>query len=300
VKFIVNYPEIIGSAGDMLDSGPVGRLAAAAESAGLSGFSLTEHPIPSAKWLEGGGHQTIDPFVGLAFAAAATSRIRLLTYLAVVPYRNPFILAKAASTLDRLSAGRLDLGIGAGYQKGEFFALGVDIDERSPLVQEALEVLPMAWSGTPFSYHGLHFDAREVVSRPPALQQPIPIWIGGNSTQTLKRVAERAQGWMPLAGPAEMARTNRTPHLGSTQDLATRIAQLRDLAGDRASTLAIAYPYLDRTIAEPDIDVGRHQESFAELGSVGVTHLTLEAPAGSERAVDFVVAFGANFISQHT
>ena len=91
-----------------------------------------------------GGHQTLDPFVALAFAAAVTKRLRLLTYLAVVPYRNPFLLAKAAATLDRLSGGRFILGVGSGYLKTEFFALGVDFDERNALFDEALDVLPLA------------------------------------------------------------------------------------------------------------------------------------------------------------
>ena len=94
MKFILQYPQANGLRRDMLDAGDVGEMAAAAEKAGFDGFSLTEHPIPGAKWLAQGGHQSVDPFVALAFAAAATTRLRLLTYLAVVPYRNPFLLAK--------------------------------------------------------------------------------------------------------------------------------------------------------------------------------------------------------------
>ena len=71
--------------------------------------------------------------------------MRLLTYLAVAPYRNPFLLAKAAATVDKLSGGRFILGLGAGYHKTEFFALGVDFEERNALFDEALEVLPLHW-----------------------------------------------------------------------------------------------------------------------------------------------------------
>ena len=98
LRFIVNYPETQGLERDLLDSGEIGEVAAAAEAAGLDGFALTEHPIPGATWLERGGHQTLEPFVGLAFAAAATERIRLLTHIVVAPYRNPFHLAKAAAS----------------------------------------------------------------------------------------------------------------------------------------------------------------------------------------------------------
>ena len=83
----------------------------------------------------------------------------------MAPYRNPFLLAKAAATLDRLSGGRFILGVGTGYHKAEFFALGVDFDERNDLFDEMLDVLPLAWTGEPFSYHGRHFDARDVISQ---------------------------------------------------------------------------------------------------------------------------------------
>jgi probable F420-dependent oxidoreductase len=187
MRFMYQYPEVTGSAVDMLDCGPVADLARAAEAAGWSGFSFTEHPAGGARWLEAGGHQTLDPFVALGHVAAVTSRLRLFTYLTVVPYRNPLLLAKAATTVDRLSDGRFTLGVGTGYLKTEFFALGVEFDERNALFDEALDVLPLCWRGKPFTYHGHHFDARDIVTLPRPVQDPIPIWIGGNSRVTRQR-----------------------------------------------------------------------------------------------------------------
>jgi alkanesulfonate monooxygenase SsuD/methylene tetrahydromethanopterin reductase-like flavin-dependent oxidoreductase (luciferase family) len=86
--------------------------------------------------------------------AAATERLQLLTYLTVPPWRNPLLLAKTAATLDRLSRGRLILGVGTGYLKAEYAALGVEFEERNRLFDEALEVMPLAWSGDAFSYSG--------------------------------------------------------------------------------------------------------------------------------------------------
>src|SRR5687768_6448328 len=123
----------------MLDSGALDVVARAAERAGFDGLSLTEHPAPGARWLTSGGHQSLDPFVALGFIAAATERLHLVTHVVLAPYRNPFLLAKAAATLDKLSGGRLILGLGAGYQKSEFFALGVSLDERAALFDEVLE-----------------------------------------------------------------------------------------------------------------------------------------------------------------
>ncbi|HEX3960632.1 MAG TPA: LLM class flavin-dependent oxidoreductase, partial [Trebonia sp.] len=98
-----------------------------------------------------GGHQTLDPFVALSYVAAVTSRLRLLTYLSVLPYRNPMLLAKAAASVDIVSDGRFILGAGVGYNKSEFHALGVDFDERNALFDEALDVLPRRtrWSRSP-------------------------------------------------------------------------------------------------------------------------------------------------------
>jgi alkanesulfonate monooxygenase SsuD/methylene tetrahydromethanopterin reductase-like flavin-dependent oxidoreductase (luciferase family) len=79
MRFVLAYPEVNGTERDLLDAGEVGELAAAAEAAGFAGFAFTEHPIPAAKWLERGGHQSLDPFVSLAFAAASTERLQLLT-----------------------------------------------------------------------------------------------------------------------------------------------------------------------------------------------------------------------------
>src|SRR5437868_8045227 len=126
MRFLYHYPETTGSGADMLDAGAIPEVAARAEAAGFDGFSLTEHPVPGARWLEHGGHQSLDPLIALAAIAAATQRIRLVTHLVVAGYRNPFVLAKAAATVDIVSGGRLTLGLGAGYHKTEFHALGVD------------------------------------------------------------------------------------------------------------------------------------------------------------------------------
>lgn len=224
MRFMYQYPDLTGLEGDMLDSGPVAELARTAEDAGWDGFSFTEHPAPGLRWLQTGGHQTLDPFVALGYVAAVTSRLKLLTYLSVLPYRNPMLLAKAAASVDILSGGRFILGAGTGYNKSEFHALGVDFDERNTLFDEALDVLPKHWSGEPFSYAGQHFSAREVIARPRPPQQPIPIWIGGNSKLTRRRVVQRANGWMPMFGPESLFATTRTPSISAGDELTAAIA----------------------------------------------------------------------------
>jgi probable F420-dependent oxidoreductase len=294
VRFILQYPETHGPDGDMLDAGPVAELAVAAEAAGWRGFAFTEHPVPGARWLSAGGHQALDPFVALGHVAAVTTELRLLTNLAVAPYRNPFLLAKAAATVDKLSNGRMVLGTGTGYLKGEFRALGVDFDERNRLFDEMLDVLALHWSGEPFSYAGSHFDAREVIGLPRPVQQPIPIWIGGNSRLTQRRVAARAQGWLPLLSYTDISATTRTPNIGSIEELATRIDALRAEAGSRAASLDIAAAYTDTAIERPSDDVTRHQDVFARLAAAGVTWAIVAAPKADARA--FIDAFAEHYI----
>ncbi|NLD76517.1 MAG: LLM class F420-dependent oxidoreductase [Acidimicrobiales bacterium] len=300
MRFVFHYPETRGSEGDMLDSGELAGVARAAEAAGFDALALTEHPVPGARWLENGGHQSLDPFVALGFAAAATDRLRLLTHLALAPYRNPFLLAKAAATVDKLSGGRFILGLGAGYQKSEFFALGVSLDERGALFDEVLDCLPLHWSGEPFSYQGLHFDARDVVALPRPVQDPIPIWIGGNSKAARRRVVERASGWMPMIGSAELARTANTSTLASIDDVAVAIAELEAEAERVGRTAPIDHltSYSDPGLASPEADVERHRHELGRIEEAGVTHVLVSHDRAEPAIVlDWLAAFGATYIS---
>jgi probable F420-dependent oxidoreductase len=300
VRFNFQYPETGGVDADLLDAGSLAEVAQAAERAGFDGISLTEHPVPGARWLVSGGHQTLDPLVALAHVAAVTERLRLLTYLVVAPYRNPFLLAKAAATADRLSNGRLTLGLGAGYNKSEFFALGVDFEERNALFDEVLEVLPLHWKGEPFSYTGRHFDARDVIARPKPTQDPIPMWIGGNSKASRRRVVERAQGWMPMGGGPELTKTTRTPMLGSLDDLAGMITELRDAAAaaGRTDPIDVSFSYEDHSIASPTKDADRHREAFAAMEKAGITWTVVSCPSnGAAATLEFLEAFGSTYLS---
>lgn len=271
MKYLIQHPEPIGIERDLFDAGDVVPVAKAVEAAGWDGLAFTEHPAPGYRWLaEGGGHQTLDPFVALGAAAAVTERIQLLTYLAVVPYRNPMLLAKSAATVDMISKGRMILGVGTGYLKGEFFALGVDFEERNALFDEALDVLPLHWSGERFSYEGTHFNARDLIARPSPKRQ-IPIWIGGNAKLTRRRVAARAQGWMPMSGPAEMATTTRTAHLSGIDDIAEKVRELKEMAGDRAGEIDIMVLYTDDSILQSGKDVERHRDTLGRIRDAGAT-----------------------------
>jgi probable F420-dependent oxidoreductase len=272
VEYSLTYPLLHHPSPPELFSGEaVAAVARAAEEAGFDALAFTEHPIPSDRWLEAGGHDALDPFIALAWAAASTQRLRLLTNITVVAYRNPFLLAKTVATLDSLSGGRVILGAAAGYLKSEFRALGVDFDERNELFDEALEVLSLSWSGDPVTYTGRHFSAAGNVLVPPPVQQPPPVWIGGNSATARRRAARWAQGWMPFATPANP--TVRTPALLTADDLAPKIAELHALTDEAGrERLDVHFGVTGGgTPGADDFDPARHREQVEALVEVGVT-----------------------------
>jgi probable F420-dependent oxidoreductase len=310
VKFLFQYPDFPYTPGkhesNQLSSevtmGAIatqrfGDLAVAVETSGFHGMSFTEHPAPSSRWLAAGGHQTVDPFAALAVAAAATSRIRLLSYLSVAPYRNPFLLGKSAATVDLISGGRFTLGVGAGYQRSEFAALGVDFDERNELVDETLDLLPAYWSGQPVEARGRHFSARDVVCAPAPIQQPIPIWMGGNSTVAMRRAARRCQGWMPMFTDPTLASTTRTAEIPDVAILAERISMMRRDAADRADDVDVLVTYPDIDIGRPETNIDDHRRRLAELERAGVTWIAVTAvPSSHDAIVETIEFMGRTYI----
>ena len=118
MKFAVTYPMVAHPWDPKLvtKQGLV-DFARTAEDAGFDGLGFTDHPCPTDRWLKAGGHDAVDPFAALAFCAAVTDRIKLIPNIVVVPYRNPFIMAKAIATVDTFSDGRFILATGTGYLK---------------------------------------------------------------------------------------------------------------------------------------------------------------------------------------
>jgi probable F420-dependent oxidoreductase len=297
MRFILQYPEATGSELDLLDAGSIPDLAQTAEAAGWDGIALTEHPAPSASWLQSGGHQSLDPFVALAAAGAVTTSMALVTGLSVLPYRNPLLLAKAAATLDRMSEGRFIMGAGAGYLKSEFFALGVNFNERNALLEEALEVMQLHWSGDPFSFEGRHFSAHNIQARPMPRNSRVPIWMGGNSDAALRRAARHADGWMPMTASASVAKTTRTPPVTTPEELAERRSTLERFAGDRYEELQLIMSYSGPSLTDFERDIEHIHNRFGEMDAMGVDWIIIgarwsRAPAPAE----WVTAFGETFL----
>ncbi|HVV08187.1 LLM class F420-dependent oxidoreductase [Amycolatopsis sp.] len=256
-------------------------IAVAAEESGFDLISTTDHPFPARDWLANGGHHAFDPFVALSFMAAATRRVRLLTFVLVAGYRNPYLAAKSAASLDRLSGGRLVVGMGAGYQQAEFEVLDASFADRGPRFDAAIGAMRAAWSGEAVERDDEFFPAHGHVMLPRPAQRPgPPVWIGGNSKAAMRRVAETADGWLPFEQPAAMAAVTGTPEL-TAGELGERIGRLREMrsAAGRPPEFDVCFT------PAPDRDPERAAEQLAAVlpgyERAGVTYLSIDSHARS-------------------
>lgn len=302
MRFMIEYP-LLSRAGDgeWLRPESIAAVARAAEEAGVDAIALTDHPAPSRKWLEGGGHETLDPFVGLAYLAAATTRLTVMTYLAVVPYRNPFLTAKSMTALDVVSGGRTIFVLGTGYLRSEFAALGVDFAERNDLFDEALRLLDHVWTDDEVTFEGRHFRAVGQASRPAPVQRPRPpLWVGGNSARARARVAAHGQGWAPMVIDRGLATTTRTEAIESLEDLRVAIGDLRarvEAAGRDPGEVDVQVQW--HAASRVDGDPREALRLVEQLARVGVTWLVLNPPGDDvERCLDLLAGYADRVVRQ--
>lgn len=206
----------------------VGEVGQAIERAGFYAGCVTDHPCPTGRWLDAGGHHAQDPLVMLSLLASATTTVRLQTGILVLPYRNPFIVARAVATLDVFSGGRVVVGFGAGYLKGEYRALGVDFDRRNELMDEYLRALKAALSGAEFTFQGEGYQALGNRILPAPVQKPHPPFlVGGNSHRAIRRAVELGDAWYPFFTSGVASATARTADFAGEQDLIEGMAYMK-------------------------------------------------------------------------
>jgi len=157
-----------------------------AEALGYHSTFLVEHHFT-------GWHQVSAPLTLLTWLAARTRTLRLGTAVMVLPWHNPVILAEQAATLDLMSGGRLDFGVGKGYRHSEFKGFAVPLEEADARFEEALEVILRAWtSKQPFSHRGRYWQFDDIVVEPPTWQRPHPpVWMAAGSASSIRKVAAR-------------------------------------------------------------------------------------------------------------
>ncbi|WP_345349356.1 LLM class F420-dependent oxidoreductase [Rhodococcus olei] len=211
----------------------------------------------------------LDPMIGLSFAAAVTRTIRLATGVLLVAEHNPVVLAKQAATLDVLSGGRLTLGVGIGWSREEFEALGVPFARRADRAVEYVAAMRTLWHDDPATFDGefARFDAVRVNPKPAGR---VPVFLGGNSDAALRRVATVGDGWYGF-------------NLAGVDAIAERTGRLRELCRE-----------VGRDGAEPTVAVAPARPDVRDvdaLAAAGVDELVLvEAPPGEPAAASRWVA----------
>ena len=146
----------------------------------------------------------MEAFMLLSYAAAITEHIKIGTGVLILPQRQPVLVAKQVATLDTLSAGRVRLGVGVGWQKAEYDVLNTDYKSRGSQIDEAIELMRACWGDEHINYDGEHYQADEIAMEPkPPQGAGIPIWIGGTKAPALRRVARLGDGWMAMNAPGD-------------------------------------------------------------------------------------------------
>jgi probable F420-dependent oxidoreductase len=233
-----------------------------------------------------------DPVATLAFLAAATRHVRLLSHVAIVGLRHPLLTAKQYATLDHLSGGRLILGVGAGHVQEEFEALGVDFRQRGPVLDECLDALRAALGPDEFpEHHGKLYDFEGLGQRPRPAQDRVPVWVGGSSPAAVRRAALKGDGWLPQGDPRD-----RLPAQ------IARIRELRERGGVQGpfTVGAIVEPLY---VGTPRWEVGRRTltggpqelaESLRAYRAMGVHQIQVRFRSRSRgELTDQIAAFGA-------
>jgi probable F420-dependent oxidoreductase len=300
MKFTMDIPVGVITPGEFQTAQAVKEMAQAMENAGVDACYVTDHPAPSAEWLHANGHDAIDPFTALSFVAANTTKLMLHTNIIVMAYRNPFLTAKAAASLQVLSSGRFILGAGAGYQKVEFEALGVDFHKRGKLFDEAIDTIHMAWNGGVMVKEGMGFNATGNEPRPVPSPKP-PIWIGGGSPAAVKRAATRGDGWSPFFAAPTMTAANQESGIHTVEQLGENIAQIHEMRSElgRAGAFDVAIGSRAKLDFKTRATADAYIESVHGLAAVGVTWVMIEAPHPCRQGfIDNVAWFGEEVIAR--
>jgi probable F420-dependent oxidoreductase len=197
-----NFPDAAGAR----------RLAVAAEAAGFESLLVIEHVVWPTRYESTypysptgrlpGGPETVlpDPIIWMAFAAAATTRLRFMTGVLILPQRNAVVLAKEVATLDFMSGGRIELGIGVGWLQEEFAALGVPFAHRGRRADEAIQAMRALWAQDDASFQGQHVAFHGVSCNPKPRRGRVPIVIGGHTEVAARRAGRLGDGFFPATG----------------------------------------------------------------------------------------------------
>jgi probable F420-dependent oxidoreductase len=267
MKFGIAFANI----GPFIEPEQACELARSAEKAGFESMWTVDHVVvpsgyrsrypydPSGRLPSGEDSPFPDPLIWLAYVARETSAIRLATGILILPQRNPLILAKELATLDYLSSGRVTLGVGIGWLKEEFQALGIPFEQRGERTEEAIAAMRALWSQERATLLGKTVGFRDVFLRPQPPGGTIPVHIGGHSEVAAHRAGRIADGFFPFG-----VDRSELPRLVDTMNRAA------ETAGRSASSLEL-------TVSSYSIDEDAAVAEVRALEALGATRIVIPA-----------------------
>ncbi|ANH37036.1 Limonene 1,2-monooxygenase [Nocardioides dokdonensis FR1436] len=238
----------------------LGRIAEAADRLGFDHMTCSEHVAVPTEIAQQRGATYWDPLPTFGYLAARTTRLRLLTQVLVIGYHHPLEIAKRYGTLDRISGGRLMLGIGVGSLEEEFELLGAEFAGRGAIADDALAALRACWGRREPEYHGPHFDISGFIVEPHGVQARVPMLIGGRTPRSLRRAVELGTGWVPF---------------GLSLD------QLRDMLATRELPEDFEVILSTGRLLDPSADPEAAVERLRRVRAAGATLLTTTVQAES-------------------
>lgn len=256
---------------ERVDPAALVAVARTADELGYAWLPCSDHVVIPERAVPSMGATWYEPATTLAFVAGSTERIRLLTHVLVLPYHNALDVAKRYATLDRLSGGRVILGVGVGHLRGEFRALGAPYEQRGAVADESIRALRALLSDDPATFRGARYQFWDVRLAPRPAQAHVPIWVGGNSRRAARRAVELGDGWIPFALTFD--------------ELRERIEELRALgAFERETPFEIVAPANEAELTPRPIEGPRAPfhgarqqviDDIASYAAIGVTGMTV-------------------------
>jgi probable F420-dependent oxidoreductase len=261
-------------------------LARAADDAGIDRVLVSDHVVfgedldaygrPERGGVDGGRQPTgpdghwLEPIIVLTAVAAQTARVRLGTYILLAALRRPVVLAKQVATLDVLSHGRVDLGVGIGWQREEYDAAGLDFGARGRLLDHSLEVCRTLWREPRATFESPELSFDGIHSMPkPAQAGGVPIWVSGRcNARVARRLARFGRGWIPWGEDA-------ADPVASIPRMRTRV----DEAGGDGAGLATLAPLPARRRSDRTVDLAATMDRVPALVDAGVTDLLVQVKA---------------------
>ena len=279
------------SSGPLIGPDSLLRIAQEAETLGFDYVTVSDHVmIPTSiasaypysdtgEFPSGAAADRLEQLTMATFIAASTSKLRIVTSVMVVPHRPAVLTAKMLATLDYLSKGRLTLGIGAGWCEEEFNAIGAPpFAERGAVTDEFMMVCKELWSSDAPAFDGKYVKFKDVLFPPKPVQQPIPIWVGGESGPALRRSARYGNAWYPIGTNPKFPMDTLPRYRAAVE----RLRGLTEKAGRDAAAVGLAYRVSSNPEAQPKGSVDGQRKLFTggaadfagdikALNEVGVT-----------------------------